>query len=165
MLSRIAETVTPIGLLIVDGYVPDQDWLPADDLLVPLSVSQGLRVLWFGDAAPANSAFFDQLVAVGSIIPDSRRLAEVVALLKASGQLDTTAAATPDQPGIVSFADGRFFEVTPALRLRVEASAAIVDDTWTRSPTERDPDYFAFERFHGDLGGPRSLVEGIALVV
>ena len=46
----------------------------------------------------------------------------------------------------------------------MEASAAIVDDGWTENPeplTDAES-YEAFRRFHGNLGGFRHLVEGVA---
>ena len=162
MLNRIAETVTPTGLLVVEGYNADQDWLQVDDLLAPLSVANGLRIIWFGLTSPPESAFFNDLRLNHTIVVEEQRLPNVLSALKASGRLDLEISlAVPDEPGIVTFSGGTFLDVSPALRLRVEASAAIVDDGWTGPDLPNDQDSVAFERFHGAQGTARTLVEGI----
>ena len=65
--------------------------------------------------------------------------------------------------GVVSFGARGAYEVSPETRLRVEAVASIVDDTWTSflPPLGPDASYDTFRRFHGSLGGARLLVEGV----
>ena len=68
------------------------------------------------------------------------------------------------EPGVISLSDGAFIEVAPSLRLRVEASAAIVDDDWTQPPPplSADAEEDLFRRSHGNPGSTRLLVEGVA---
>ena len=164
-LNRIAETVTSNGLLIIDSYDPSRDWLHLDDLLAPLSETIGLRSLWFGAPDDISSIFLDGIISSGSLIIDPQPLTEVIGALLTSGRLDKISSPGLDQPGVVTLAKDAVLDVPPALRLRVEASAAIVDDTWTDAlegfqPAMREQ---AFRQFHGDLGSPRTLVEGIQL--
>jgi hypothetical protein len=162
MLNRVAETVTPSGLLVVDGYDAERDWLSIDDLLAPLSVAHGLRIVWFGLVSSPQSVFFEDLRLNGTIVTEERRLPDALSELRATGQLGRETTATiPDEPGIVTFSKGAFLDVSAALRLRVEASAAIVDDSWTNQNFSNDLDLAAFERFHGAHGTARTLVEGI----
>lgn len=163
MLNRIAETVTPLGFLIVEGYSPGRDWLAIDDFLAPLSTAVGLQILWFGATPPVQSEFFTDLVKKGSLIPCERRLIDIVTELRAKGILEKSTSILPDGPGVISINDNKFVNVSPSLRLRVEASAAIIDDTWTDelSPLDGLAAAEAFRRFHGDLDGLRNLVEGI----
>lgn len=163
MLNRIPETVTPIGLLIVEGFSSDDDWLQVDDFLAPLSVSNGLRILWFGSPNSPQSDFYAELVRRGSLVPCSKRLTEIMAEIHSKGLLEPIGSTISDEPGIISIDGDKFIDTSPSLRLRVEASAAIVDDTWTSlcSPIEGTALEEAFRRFHGDLGGLRDHVEGI----
>ena len=63
----------------------------------------------------------------------------------------------------MTLGEGRRLETTPEQRLKVEAVASIVDDSWTSflPPFGKDAEYAAFRRFHGDFEGPRLLVEGV----
>lgn len=164
LVNRIAETATAGGLVVMAGYDPIGDWLPMDSLLAPLSHQAGPRVLWFGREDEPDSDLADEMLRSGSLVVTPETLTSAIARLELRGVLDVAGSAAPDEPGMVSIARGAVLDVTPALRLRVEASASIVDDAWTEEPEplagpELDD---AFRRFHGALGNFRSLVEGVA---
>lgn len=164
LVNRIAETATAGGLVVMAGYDPIGDWLPMDSLLAPLSHQAGPRVLWFGRKDEPDSDLADEMLRSGSLVVTPETLTSAIAQLEIRGVLDVAGSAAPDEPGMVSLAKGEVLDVTPALRLRVEASASIVDDAWTEEPeplagSELDD---AFRRFHGALGNFRSLVEGVA---
>lgn len=163
LLNRVAETATARGLIIVAGYDPKTDWLPLDALLAPLSDQVGTRVLWFGDVSECASDLANEMISKGSLVATSTTLGSAIAKLQVEGHIDIAGSAAPDEPGMVSIDQGAL-DLTPALRLRVEASAVIVDDQWTEEPEGLDGPTLdeAFRRFHGDLGGFRALVEGVA---
>ena len=164
LLNRIAETATARGLLVIAGYDSDKDWLPSDPLFAPLSGSVGPMVLWFGCSGGSGSALAHEMVQRGSLIATTETLANTISRLELRGLLDLTRSAAPDDPGLVSIAGGPPLDITPALRLRVEASAAIVDDAWTEEPepmAESELDD-AFCRFHSTPGNFRLLVEGVS---
>ena len=164
LLNRIAETATAHGLLVMAGYDSDKDWLPPDPLLAPLSLPVGPKVLWFGCSGGSISALADEMIRRGSLIPTTTTLASAISRLELRGVLDVARSAAPDDPGLVSIVGGSPLDITPALRLRVEASAAIVDDAWTEEPepmAESELDD-AFCRFHSTLGNFRLLVEGVS---
>jgi len=162
-INRIPETVTPLGLLVIDGLQPDQDWLDIDDLLAPLSEESGLKLHWYGLREKPDSDFFADLVSKGVIRFDSSPLRDVVAQLQAEYGA-ALGKSTQSEIGTISLPEGRIFRVAPSLRLTVEASAAIVDDTWTDDalPLSGPDEYEAFKRFHGDLAGARGMIEGVA---
>ncbi len=164
LVNRIAETATVGGLVVIAGYDPIGDWLPMDSLLAPLYGQAGPKVLWFGRADKPDSDLADEMLVSGSLVVTPETLTSAIAQLELRGVLDVAGSAAPDEPGMVSIAKGAVLDITPALRLRVEASASIVDDTWTEEPESLDGFelYGAFRRFHGALGNFRSLVEGVA---
>lgn len=164
LLSRVAETVTPAGLLVVDSYRPGMDWLPLDALFGALPSDGSVRVLWLGAGGADKSSLFADLLRNGSAWSDPRPLAAVASELRASGALPVQAIPVFHEPGVVSLPGSAFLEIKPALRLRVEASAAVVEDDWTATPTPvgRDAEEELFRLTHGNPGNARSLVEGVS---
>ena len=159
LLNRLRETATALGLVVIDGYIPESDWLEIDDLLASVSEQPAPIVLWFG-ATQTDSEFVEHMVKEGSLVCEARSLAEV---LGASTQIVATESPVfSSADGTISLPENRFFNLPPSLRLRVEAVAAVVDDTWTDSPDRSCSQVKElFQRFHGDFGGPRSVVDGI----
>ena len=165
LLSRMADTVTTAGLLVVDGYKAASDWLPLDYLLGAIPTDGSVRVLWLGiDATTFESSLFADLRSSGALLTDDRSLADLVADLVASGDFTPSQLPVLYEPGVISLGDGAFIEVAPALRLRVEASAAIVDDDWIKppSPLSRGSEEDLFRTLHGGPPSTRALVEGVA---
>ena len=104
------------------------------------------------------------MIEQGVLIETTTTLASAISQLELRGVLDVSGSAAPDEPGMVSITGETALDITPALRLRVEASAAIVDDGWTEEPeplgeSELDD---TFRRFHSTLGDFRLLVEGVS---
>lgn len=169
LLTRVLDTATPLGTIVVDGFKSGRDWLRFDDLLGTLAGGTLNQVLWFGGRPDMNDydqAHFATLERENRILVEPMRLGTVVAELRAAGRLADVAPIESGDVGIVSLGDdGDFFDVTPEERLRVEAVASIVDDSWTSPspPPTLGPDleYDSFRRFHGIVGGPRLLVEGV----
>jgi hypothetical protein len=165
LLSRVVETVTPAGLLVIDSYQPGRDWLPSDALIGALPSDGSVRVLWLGiDEIPAGSSLFAELQQSGFAWSDARPLAVLASEIRASGALPSGAVPIFHEPGIVSLERDAFLEVKPPLRLRVEASAAVVDDDWTAPPAAigRDAEEDLFRLSHGNPGSARSLMEGVS---
>ena len=164
LLNRIADTATVRGLVVIAGYAPEQDWMPVDSLLAPLSNRVGPTVLWFGFRGAPNSIFTGEMIRERSLITTTKSVTGAIGQLESRGLLDIAGAAGPDEPGMVSIAGGAVLDITPALRLRVEASAAIVDDGWTEEPEPLGEHelYDAFRRFHSTPGNFRLLLEGVS---
>lgn len=164
LLDRLAETVSAMGVLVIDGFLPERDWLRLDSMFSSIPAGTGLRVLWCGMPAAPDNPLVRELVNDGTLLVEPRRLPELVAEMTAKGMLNERTRIMRHEPGVISLANEQLFEVAPGMRLRVEASAAIVDDEWTQPPrplsTAAQED--AFHRFHGEFGSARLLVEGIA---
>jgi hypothetical protein len=165
LLARIPDTATSVGLLVVEGYRATQDWLPVDSLLGAIPPGEGMKVLWLGsDETVQTSRLFAELTEAGCVASDPRSLAEIITELKVRGSFTPDSFPVLHEPGVISFSDNAFLEIAPSLRLRVEASAAIVDDAWTMppSPLTLGAEEDHFRRFHGDPGSARALVEGVS---
>ena len=165
LLARLAETVTAAGLLVVDGYKPDQDWLPLEYLLGAVPTDGSVIVLWLRvDKSASTSSLFADLRNSGALITDDRNLSDLVADMVARGAIAPSSLPVLHESGIISLSDGRFIEIPPSLRLRVEASAAIVDDDWVTppAPLSRESEEDLFRTLHGSPPNARALVEGVA---
>ena len=164
LLNRIAETATARGLVVIAGYNPNEDWMSIDSLLAPLSDQASPKVLWFSYPDKPDSPLADEMIQQGSLIATEMTLASAINQLEIRGVLDIVGSSAPNEPGMVSIGKGSVLDITPALRLRVEASAAIVDDEWTEElePLGEPELDDAFRRFHSTLGNSRLLIEGVA---
>ncbi len=165
LLNRITDTATPLGTILVDGFTHDSGWLRIEDLLGTFASGPPSQVLWFGGRPhllSEHAAYFAAMEHDGHILVEDKRLGTIVAEIQASGHLTDALQFQSDEAGKISFRSSGTYNVSPQLRLRVEAVANIVDDSWTSllPPLGQDATYEAFRRFHGDLGGPRLLVEG-----
>lgn len=162
LLNRVADTATAHGLVIIDGVDVHGDWLEIDDLFAALLSQPGMRVLWFQAPQTLSTDLSLAMQETGALVTTEVSLGSCVATLEAEGLLDLSEVSAPEDPARITIADGAI-DISPQLRLRVEASANIVDDTWTAQPPALDGDQLAeaFRVFHGDLGGFRNLVEGI----
>jgi len=164
ILNRIPETTTGLGLLVIAGFQAG-DWLSADELLAPLYDQPGMRIIWFlAHQALPQSELFDDLVASGNLTTDERSLEEAVLafdIASGAGQVEQTIFHA--ESGTITLGTDKFLRLTASLRLRIEAAAAIVDDSWTDPPEPLDRTELseAFRLFHGDLCGARGLVNGV----
>ena len=165
LLNRVLETATTLGLVVVDGFISGRDWFRIEDLLGVLGKADPRQVIWCGgrpgiDGEVADD--FDEAVASERILVESQRLGALVAELRALNRLPSLTPPDSEDVGVISLSNNAI-ETTPEERLRVEAVASIVDDSWTAflPPLGKDAEYETFRRFHGDLEGPRLLVEGV----
>ena len=148
-------------MIVVDGFSRGGDWLKFDDTLDTLSRAGSGQVLWFGGRPKLDGEdadYFSELEDEGRILVEPARLSSVIAELRATGRLDDAMQPESEDAGVVSVG-GSSFAVSPAERLRAEAAAAIIDDSWTAflPPLGEDSEYDAFRRFHGILGGSACL--------
>ena len=166
LLRRVTDTATVLGLIVVEGFSSGDDCFRLDDLLGIIGNAAPNQVLWFGGRPPLRNGLeieFDEAVESDRILVEPRRLGTLVAELRERDRLSPYAPPDQEDAGTISLDNGRFLETTPEQRLRIEAVASIVDDSWTAflPPLGKDTEYTVFRRFHGNLQGPRLLVEGV----
>lgn len=164
MLNTLFDVATPLGAVVVDGFRAGGDWLEPSDILGHLSYAPTESVLWFGPDPGfegENAKLFDELVEMSIVLRDERPLGAVLAEVDAAQ--GATKVQTWNEPGIVSFQDGRKLITTPSIRLGTEASASIVDDAWmdhlNALADSSDQDNFAV--FHSIPSSSRLLFDGV----
>ena len=164
MLRSLNEAATAVGLIVVDGYQPESDWLKPEDLLAVMGGSAKGGVLWCGSEpvfSDDDQEIYDGLLASGVILRDCRSLGELSALLRVEGY--PSASQNWDDPELVSLGEGKTLVTTARLRLATQASATIIDDSLTGflAPLSPSMEQAAFRSFHCGMNGIRSRVEGI----
>ena len=169
MLNRLSEIVTPLGLLVIDSYSATNDSLPLESLLASIDEIPDGQIVWCGytdvpDSEPHRE--LRELIKTRRILVSATRLGTIVADLVASGRIADMPSVSSDESGVVTLASNpvKLFMPSASVRLRTEAVAFIVDDSWTSvaAPNGSEALYFAFRDFHGDGHGVRGLLAGIA---
>ena len=167
MLTRALDTATTLGIVVIEGFSSGHDWLRIEDLLGALGNAIPNQILWFGGIPNVQgdqlNDFYDA-VETSHIVLESRRLSTLVAELQTQGRLPDFSQPDSEDIGVISLDGGNRIETPPEERLRIEAAASIVDDSWTPSflpPLGDDTRYSTFRNFHGDNKGARLLTEGI----
>lgn len=166
LLSRVVETTTSLGVLLVDGLSCGRDWLSVDALSGILSAFSPGQVYWFGwspDESSADAELLQDLAAPqGPIVFVQERLSASLRSLELAHKIDISSPPQFASEGSVTIRD-RVLEIEPATRLKVSTAASIVEDTWVAPlPTlGSDAEYVEFRRFHGQVEDARRLVEGL----
>lgn len=163
MLRNVLEVTTPVGLVVVDGYDPLQDWLRAEELLAVLSAAATGGVLWCGgepEFTGDDQETFEHLVGEGIITRDDRTLAEIALGLRSASE--ETITPNWDDPDLVTLPHGQLV-TSPRLRLTTQASALILDDSITGflPPLRSGLVQNAFESFHSIPSSVRARLEGV----
>lgn len=164
MLRRVLETVTPLGLLVIDGYDATTDWLRAEELLAAISGAPTNGVLWCGldpILSEDDQTVFEELVYKGIVVREPRALGVIVnELVEVIGIPDP---ACWDDPEVVTLKDGRSIKTTPNLRLVTQASAVLVDDSMVAmpDPLSSSETEMEFEAFHASSTSFRKIAHGV----
>lgn len=165
MLLNLPESATSLGLIVIDGYSPTDDWLRAEDLLSAVASASKGGVIWYGKEPEFNNDddedYYNNLVEKRVIVRDSRSLGEAYLLAKSNS--DIPLEQDWDEPEIITLKSGGDFVVPPRLKLITEATATIIDNSWTGflEPFSDSLEKIAFQSFHGANIGARALIEGI----
>lgn len=163
MLRNLLEVATPVGLILIDGFDPAQDWLRAEELLAVIGAAAPGSVLWCGPEptfSEDDQDTFNQLVQDGIVVRDERPLAQIT-VEAASGHEEVNQSW--DDPEVVTLPGGKQLVTSPRLRLSTQASALIVDDSITGFVPPLTPDLrqSAFESFHSIPASLRARLDGI----
>lgn len=164
LLSRIVETTTSLGILLVDGLSLDRDWLSADALSGILSAFLPGQVYWFG--APQEdtgaAALRDLAFPHGPVVFVAERLSAAIGALELANKIDVSTPRPFAAEGTITIG-GNVLEIEAATRFKISTAASIIEDSWMGplSPLGPDAEYEEFRRFHGHVEDARRLVEGL----
>ncbi len=165
LLSRMLDTATRIGLILVDGFVAKRDWLRIDDILGAVGNAGEHQVIWFNGSSMLlpEGDDFSAAVEDSRILVVEERLSTAISQLLTMGSIADLLTPGAEEAGRITFKDGSSLGLSPEDRLRVGAVASIVDDAWTAplAALAQGPEFAAFRNFHGEPGSGRSLVEGV----
>lgn len=164
MLNMVLDIATPLGIIVVDGFQSETDWLNVSDILGELSLAPKKSVLWYGDDpnfGVENSETFSELIRREIILRDTRPLGVAVAEAYASGLV--SASHQWNEPGVISFNDGSYLLTNPSMRLSTEASATIIDDSWLQplpqlDDASKDNNFYVF---HSIPSSNKAIFDGV----
>lgn len=164
LLSRMVETSTGLGVLLVDGYSVGKDWLSSEAFAGVLAAFAPTQVLWFGwDTACEEDPMLSGLAqTAGPIVPIKERLATAIKALELDHKLDLSSRQEFRGGEVISLKEG-VFELSPETRFKTSTGATIVDDSFMSplSPLGKDAEYSEFRKFHGFGEGANRLMDGI----
>ena len=166
LLSRIVETTTSLGVLLIDGFSCGRDWLGTDGLYGTLSAFPPGQVYWFGwapDESCTDTENLRELAAPqGPIVFVRERLSAALRSLEFAHKIDISRPQQFALEGSVTIR-GSILEIEPAVRLKVSTAASIIEDMWLAAlpPISSDVEYTEFRRFHGQVEDARRLVKGL----
>lgn len=159
LLTRIIETSTSLGTVLIDGLNLNSDWIDTENFAGVLSALPHGQVFWFGQK---EDNLLELGIPAGAVTFIEHRLSKVLELLEATGRIDISTPKIFGSSGIVSL-DNRVLEIDPSMRLKVSATCSIVEDDWITVANHLGPDsdFAEFRRFHGFYDDARKLIEGI----
>lgn len=166
LLSRLVDTTTPLGVLLIDGFILGQDWLSEDDLYGILSVFGKSQVYWFNWQDEQIEHKFPLIYELsktgGPIVPVKSRLATVLKKLELEHRIDLSPDQGFSSNNSLTIGENSM-ELSPSIRLKTSTAASIIDDTWLAplNPIGPESEYLEFQRFHGHVETTKKIVEGI----
>jgi hypothetical protein len=164
MLRGLNEAATPVGLIVVDGYIPERDWIKPDELLASLAGAAAGGVLWCGvkpDFSGDEAESYSQLLSDGIVVEEPRSLGILLAELRATS-LDEP-QQNWDDPEVVTVGRGKRLITSAKLRLATQSSALIIDDSISGflAPLGQGQEESAFANFHSAPSSARERIEGV----
>lgn len=164
MLRSLNEAATPVGLIVVDGFLPERDWLKSDELLAALAGAAEGGVVWCGphpNFTGDDAENFEQLVTDGIVVQEPRALGLLMAEIRATS--DEEPLQNWDDPEVVTVGRGKRLVTSAKLRLATQASALIVDDSISGflAPLGIGQEENAFANFHSAPTAVRGRIEGV----
>lgn len=166
LLSRLVDTTTPLGTLLIDGLLCGRDWLDPNILAGILSEFRLGQVFWFGSPSDPLGPHDDLLTELsaphGPVTFVPERLSVALRSLEFAHKIDLSRPPVFLSEGSVRIAD-QVLEIRAADRLRVSTAASIIEDSWLAPllPIGPDAEYTEFRRFHGQADETRRLLDGL----
>ncbi|MDD2700687.1 MAG: hypothetical protein PHH36_05555 [Sideroxydans sp.] len=155
LLSRLSEQVTPFGMLLIEGYQPESDWLGARDLAtVLLGLEKGQAHFFSATELLHSNPLIKKLVQSGQVILHKQSLASVLNEGYASGVLSFEVRHELQKEGHYLSLGDRAIEVPDRLWTQTNRSAIVLEDAKLELPKVQSDErrYIAFRNFLADSG-------------
>lgn len=153
LLSRLPEIVSAMGLVVIDGYSPEDDWLEFAQLYAVLAMLGKNQVHWYGfDHEWGSSDLVQNLISKQVLVTHTVQFCDVVEDAFASGYLKRELRPRELATGRALTLGDRLVEIPRSLWARISAIGQVVGD----QPFENvqmisvDELYRQFKEFLGD---------------
>lgn len=150
LLQKIPELVTPKGVLIIEGYNEEMDWLTVEDLFTTVSRLGNFQTLLFS----VTESFLDnelikELVNTEKLLVFKQSFAEIISLLQSELKLHFNIPDPEDLFARWINIDNNKIKVPPDLINKISKTATIIDDSlFYNTPLKDDEEkLFLFKNF------------------
>ena len=164
LLQRISSTVTPMGVLAIEGYSGDGDWTSLEDLFPVMQTLGPSQIHLFSvDELLAAHPIVAELVRSGTMIAHSESLAWVLEQGFDNGLIHPEAISQIDSDGRRVTLRHTSIRIPRELWNRITVSATLIDDEALAPPPRisYEATYWEFRRFLFETG-TRPLWSGFA---
>jgi tetratricopeptide (TPR) repeat protein len=167
LARRLPEYVTPRGVLVLEAYAIDRDWLRPEDLAAIIDEFNPQQVHAFSGDDLADHPYFYELIADGKLVVHRMGLAEAFVVGERVGLLAGEEGAGEFGADYGIGINGRTIDIPREIRKIVSRSAIVLDQELLNPPPALSIDarYQEFRSFLGaSEGSPRwsAFARGLA---
>lgn len=155
LLSRLSEQVTPLGLLLIDGYRPSSDWLGSKEMAtVLLSLESGQVHLFSASKEVRDDPLIRHLEQSGKLSLYEQSLATVLNQGYSIGLLNFNVKHELRKDGHFLTLDDKKIEIPDHIWSQTCRSAIVLEDQTLEPQTLQSPErrYVSFRNFLADSG-------------
>jgi hypothetical protein len=153
LARRLPEVLTPFGVLLVEGYAGDRDWLQPEDLFPILDQLTHNQVHLFSVTEDIERhSYIDELVRRGKIILHSESLASCLSRGETSGFIRLGVSPEDEEHGHRVTISEKAITVPISIWNQISKSAIVLDDTvlLPPPPLSEERRYVEFRNFLSD---------------
>ena len=155
LLQRVPDTVTPLGLLAIEGYRGKDDWLSPAELYSLAQMLGPLQIHLFSvDQEIAADSVVEELIQTGKLVAHDESLSWALDRGRSQGFIDIEAISDWEETSRRVTLRNRSIPVPKDLWNRVNRSATLLDDQTLASPPpiSKSALYWEFRRFLFESG-------------
>ena len=152
LVRKLPELITPMGVLIIEGYAGERDWLSPQNLYAVVNaLNPGQTHIFSVTEDIKNNRFISKLVNLGKLIMHDESLESYFLLGEENGLIRLGESPEVEENGRRIQIENEVLEIPLSLWNQVSRSAIILDDTVLVEPEYISPDsdrqYSEFRRF------------------
>lgn len=151
LAHRLPELITPLGVLVIEGYAGERDWFSPQRLFGVIdALNPGQTHLFSATEELRKNGLILELTEQGKLVLHNESLATYLLEAEQDGQLRLGEKPEQEENGrLIELKNGKILEVPLELWNRVLRSAMILDDTVLLRPStiSLDKRYSEFRKF------------------